>query len=720
MAEPGLYPIRSQDPVGMMPAMMPEVTPAPPQNPGTLVQKEDSDLAKQRKRDLLTYAQNFYRASWNWRNANKHEKWNKWDRNYHSIYDPTKKARKEQWQTIMFIGITVQTVEIICSQIFKTMMAPKPPIQVTSGPAGDDLQAELIQDVIDYELRKSHFDVNFYDALKECVRYGSGFMKFYWERVIDTRPRKVPVMQSADQVIQGASPEALAGNAPMPKPMITGYEIKDQKVLLKNQLSAKYIHIRDLFPEPNTKDWKHVIHREKIPYDTIVRHIKDGSFFDCRNELDYLIEGDKFDEDIRQSKYDRGYFEQNRDKAKFEKKHTVWELYADIPRKWIDFEIPDGDDAEELVPAKVMVASGTALLASERNSFFDGECPILKMDYIRTGEPYGKGIIELIEDEQDEINELRNLRVDNINLIINKMIAIIEAALVNANDLVSKPGGIIRLKQNVGLDDIRKAILPIDMGDVTSSAYKETFEIERQVQERTGANRVTLGTSNEVRDTNQTLGGMELLRQTFNERLAAYGMVIESTFLLSAAEKIYSLIYQELTPPDLMHILGDHPVEIEEPPAPGITPTKVPRFMAFAFVPPEIVNQNYMFRPMGIFSLENKIVKAAQVMDLMKVFAGNPSFDIISAGKYVATKLQGIDEAAKWFHPLPLGLPGMMPGLPGAPLGTPPPGGAPPLPSGPGGPLPGVNNAPGLKGGPNGNQPNFLPPNPLRRMPVIG
>lgn len=655
-------------------------------------------LVVQRKDDLLRYVQNFYRASWDWRNRHKHEKWNKWDRNYHSIYDPTKLARKEKWQTTMFIGLTVQTVEVISSQVFKTMMAPKPPIQTIAGPAGDELQAQLIQEVMDYELRRSNFETHFYDALKECVRFGSGFMKFMWEKIDDTRPRRTPVYQSADQVVKEAPAESIRGLRPMPAPRITGFEIQNQRVQLRNNLSAKFVHIRDVFPEPNAREWKNVLHRDKITFGEIVQHIKTGGFLpEAKDKLEYLTEPENFEQDIRQTKYDRGYYEQNRDKSRFEKKHTIWELYCSIPRKWIDFAMPEGDDAEELVPAKVMVASGCALLSSEANPFFDGECPILKMDYIRTGEPYGKGVIELIEDEQDEINELRNLRVDNVNLIINKMIAIIETALVNPKDLVSKPGGIIRLKANVG-DDIRKAIYPMDFSDITSSAYKETFEIERAVQERTGANRVTLGTSTEVRDSNQTLGGMELLRQTFNERLAAYGMLMESDFLLRGAAKIYSLIYQNLKPEDLFPILGDDPVIIAPPQLPGGQPVTVPRFAAFVFPSPETVSTAYMFKPMGIFSLENKIVKAAQVMDLIRINATNPRFDFNAACQYVATKLQGISEAEKWFLP-PMQLPGL--GMPG--MGTPVP-----------------QEAPGMKGGPNGNQPNFLPPDPLRRQPIVG
>jgi hypothetical protein len=668
----------------------------------------DEAMVKQRKDDLLKYVQNFYRASWNWRATNKHAKWDKWDRNYHSIYDPDKSSQKEPWQTMMFIGITVQTVEVICSQIFKTMMAPKPPIQVAAGPAGDELQAKLIEETMDYELRKSQFDVNFYDALKECVRYGSGFMKFFWERIEDVRPRRVPTYEAPDQVLQRATPQALMGEEPMPTPRMTGYEIQPQQVLLKNNLCAKYIHIRDVFPEPNTKDWKKVIHRDKITYGEIMSFIKSGAFFpEAKEELEYCLESDRFEEDIRQSKNDRGYFEQNREMSKYEKKHTVWELYADIPRKWIDFTVPEGDEAETLIPARVMVASGKALLLSEQNNFADGESPILKIGYIRTGETYDKGIIELIEDEQDEINELRNLRVDNVNLIMNKIIAVIETALVDPKDLVSKPGGIIRLKANI--QDVGKAIMPIIMPDVTQSAYKETFEIERQVQERTGANRVTLGTSSEIRDTNQTLGGMELLRQTFNERLAAYGMLIESSFVIRAAEKIYSLIYQKLGHQDLLPILGDHPVEIEASTMPGVPSIMVPRYMAFAFVPPEEINRSYRFKPMGIFNMENKVVKAAQVMDLARIMNGNPNFDMVAAMKYVAVNLQGIDEASKWFlNPNLAMIPGQPPGLP--PTG---PQGLPPMP-----PPPMGKDGPGLKGGPNGNQPNFLPPNPLRRAPV--
>jgi|GEM_PF-3457812 len=657
------------------------------------------DLIEQRKQELLSYVQNFYRKSWDWRSTRFHERWNRCDRNFHGIYDPTRAAQKEPWQSTMFIDITFQNVEIICSQIYKTMMAPNPPIQTAAGPAGDELQARLIQDVIDYQLRKSGFKLAFYDALKESVKYGKGFVKVYWERVEDVRIRRIPMEQSPEQVVLGAPEEALMGMVPMPQPGITGFEMQPVQVLLKNNLCAKWVHIRDIFPEPNTTTWDKVIHRDKITYGTICKEIKAGRFYDVKDQLHNVEEGERFEQDIQDIKQARGYSDVHRELAKFEKRHTVWEMHNAIPRKWIQFDIEDGDDAEELVPAKVLVASGIALLSSDVNAEFDGENPIIPMDYIRTGETYGKGVPETLFDDQDEINESGNLGIDNMNLIMNKMIAVIETALVNPDqDLVSKPGALIRLKGNV--EDVRKALMPVEFPDLSRSWFEHRFNIERMVQEKTGVNRVTLGSSGLVKDTNQTLGGMELLKQMSNERSAAYGMVYEDSFMMRLADRIYGLVYQNLTPEDLKPILGDAPVEIAPPPFPGAPPITVPRFMAFAFVPPEELARSYRFKPMGIFTLENKVIKNAQFMDWTKVF--QPVVNLPEAAKYSA-QLQGNDDAEKMVMPMPM----MPPGMPGE--------GGPP--QGPG--QPNKKDIPGAKGGPNGNQPAFLPPNPVNRQPVI-
>lgn len=684
----------------------------------------DSALAIRRKNELLMYAQSFYRRSWNWRANKFHDKWDKFDRNYHSIYDPQRKSQKEPWQSTMFVDLTIQNCEIIRSQIHKTMMAPKPPIKTEAGPDGDDLQARLIQDVVDYEFRKSQFDVNFYDALGEAVRYGTGFLKFYWIKREDTRLRRSPIMEPAGQVIDRAGPAALMGQAPMPQPMITGFGMSPQKVLLENRLAAKFVHIRNVFPDANTTEWQKTLHRDKLEYGTIVKHILNKEFFDVRSQIENITEGEHFESDLQTIMHQLGYFEENREFSKFEKKHTVWELMLPIPRKWINFEMPEGDDAEVLVPGRVLVVSSVALLASEENQAFDGETNILPMDYIRTGLTYGKGIPELIQDDQDELNEHANAGIDAMSLALGKGVVVLDNALVNADqDLKIGPNMIVRIKQQVA-DTVQKAFMPIEFPDVASSYFNHRFEIEKNVQEKTGASRVTLGTAGQVKDTNQTLGGMELLRQMFNERIAAYGMIMESAFLMRAAEKVYGLIYQHLpNHEDLKPILGDELVQIGVKPGPdGMPqPVKVPRYLAFAYPPPELVNTSYKFKPMGIFSLENKVVKDAQIKDLIKLAMGaDPTgtrFNAMEALKYDAIQVNGISEAEKWFNEVPM-VPITMIPPPLLPLIFEPqknqPGAEVP-------PSPQTNkkDQPGMKGGPNGTGASFAPPSPIRRHPVV-
>ncbi len=684
---------------------------------------EDPFIAE-RKAELLRYVQSFYRRSWDWRSQRFHSKWNRNDRDYNSIYDPQRAASKAPWQEKIHTGLTVQNIEVIHSQIYKTMMAPKPCVQTQAGPAGDELQARLMQDCVADQFAKSKFDVGFYDTSKEAVKYGSGFIKLYWEKVEDTRRRRTPIQQSPQDQISGLAPQVLAGAAPMPPPATQGYQMQNVKVLLKDHMCARYIHIRDVFPEPNTIDWMKLIHRDKITYGEIVRNILTGAFFDVRGELEHVTEGERFESDLHIVKHELGYFDTGRTMSQFEKPHTVWELWCPIPRKWIDFGIPEGDEAEELVPAKVMVASKQYLLSSEENYLFDGETPILKMDYIRTGQPYGMGVCDLIGDDQALSNEIVSQRIDNVNLVLNKGLAIIESAMVNAEqDLISQPGWILRLKANV--DNVAHAVMPLDFPDITTSAYRENIEVGLRVQEKTGANKVTLGTSSQVTDTNQTLGGMELLKQMFNERVAALGMVIESAFLVQCARKTYGMIYQRFgdDPSGLRFILGEEPVKIGEipapPPPPGMQPLPpiphmVPRYLAFAFVPPELVNNAYTYKPMGIFSMENKIVKSAQIMDMIKLNMGNPGFDTQAASKYLAVDVQGINEAEKWFREVPM-----------IPLAMIPPELLPLIMEQPGGGKPGQTNkkdTPGMKSGPNGDSATFGPPkhpNPVNRQPVI-
>jgi hypothetical protein len=241
------------------------------------------------------------------------------------------------------------------------------------------------------------------------------------------------------------------------------------------------------------------------------------------------------------------------------------------------------------------------------------EPPFLKIDYVRTGQTYGKGVAQAIDGLQEELNEITNQRMDNVSLILNKMIAVIEKYLVDA-DVVSQPGGMIRFRGNSDTD-INKIFKTIEFGDVTNSSYKETFEKEREIQEVSAANRVTTGGAGLVNDQNSTLGGMELLRQAAYDRFTIYAYLIGKTVIQKAAKMLMSLSYQNRTPESRRRILGAQPIEI----LPGQI---VPKHAAFKLLPPHEIELDYDFVFTDIFSEENKMAESTQLANFAQLAAG--------------------------------------------------------------------------------------------------
>jgi len=569
-------------------------------------QQEEDRLAiiAKNKKDCLEYVQNFHSASLDNRRQVYVPKWDRFSRNYHSIYDPDKKAKKADWQSCMFDPLSVTHVEVICSALAKVLMGRSKPITVEPRETGDIQQADLVTQLLDYEIDKSDFRVAFYDALKQACIYGSGFVKFFWDR--KTSKRKI---MQANRAIEG-------GNS-----VINGYQEQTEEVLVKDHLGCQFVDIYDVYKEPNSTNNDKIIHEDKITYGDIVEGLKYGFDEEVVRKLGAFIEPMHIPIDKQQRELtDKGKTDTQTPKTKYQKEHTLWEFWGEIPRRWINYEMDPLDPAsDELVAARIWVASKEYLLFSEENEFETMEPPILQIDYIRTGDAYGKGVCELLEGIQDEINELTNQRIDNVTMIMNKMFVVIQKALVDPKGLVSQPGGGIKLKST---EDVRKAFSWVDTPDVSRSAYAETQEKERKAQEVTASNRMTTGTAGA--DQNKTLGGMQLLLNSAYERFTLYAYMIERGFLVKAGEWMYSLIYKNraLNPESLRNILGESPVPgpmVNTPQGPMQIP--IPKWQAFQFIPTHELQADYNFKTVGTFSMGDKERKALQIMQWEDTYA---------------------------------------------------------------------------------------------------
>jgi len=618
----------------------------------------DKDWKAIHKQEVVKFVRNFYETSNNWRRQAYDAKWDKYERNYRNIYDPDIAAKKESWQATMFVPATVTSVEVITASLTKIGSGKKRPIALEPRESGDELQAELNTDIVDYYREKGDYDLNRYHVIKELSIYGSAFMKVYWEKKYAKR-----------RVVKDKMETLLSAMAKMRMPQKIGTTKDWEDVLVKDGVTFKHIHIRNIFPEPNFTDLSRLIHREKLTYNEL-RQLADQGLFDSDSvkELFDVTENDNFEDDLRTSKGDQGVTDPKLPRQGFDKRHTVWEYSGPLPLKWINLDMPEDTEeqkkaAMEVTPGKAFVASADYFLASGESNNYTDEPEFVKADYIPSpGGGYGIGVAQLIEGLQDEFNEIRNQRIDNVTLIMNKMIAVVEKYIVDPKELRSKPGGIIRFKGSE-IDDIRKAFAEIQISDVPLSAFRETGELERQIQETTAANRVTTGTAGLVNDTNQTLGGMELMRQAAFDRFTVYAFIIGRTLDVKIAKKVSELVYLNISDESVRRILGDVPIET----LPG---EFVARWQTWKRQSPEEIDICYDFVPVDVFSQENKMQKSQDLASKMQLMASvvpgwNPVPAIKRLFKYSELSSDEVSELMEGLEQGPMPTPmGMGQGVP--------------------------------------------------------
>jgi hypothetical protein len=569
------------------------------------------------KAEAAQYVSSYYKTSWGWRAQGYHTNWDTYERNYNNIYDPTAKSKKEEWQATLFTPLTVTHCEVIYTGLIKLLLGRKRPISIEPREMGDQLQAELNTALLDYEIEKSGLHLAFGQALKDATIFGDGFLKCYWDKRYAPRRVRKPVYEDIE----------IARESGKPIGKKVGEKSVVEKVVINDCTKWEYVPIRDIFLEPNSIDLQRVLHRQKnITYGQLNEQAKAGVFDkDSVKELFNVKEADTFESDQAVILYELGVTDPDLGRPSYDQKHTVFELWSNIPRKWIDLEMPEDTEdqkekANEIVPGKIMVASGKYFLCSEENPNQSMEPPFVKVPYIISGRTYDIGVAQLIAGIQDDLNELTNQRIDNVVMCMNKIFLALEKSLVDLSEVRSKPHAVIRVKGTLAEGvDVRKVIAELPVSEVGINAYRETQERERMAQEVTAANRVTTGTAGQTKDTNQTLGGMELLKQAAFDRFTVYAYQIGRTALIPIGQKTMEYVYQYSSPERIKRILGSQPVtminfetgEMEI----------VAKWAAFRPTPPHELVMDYDFKIVDVFAQENKAAKRQSLAANMQLTA---------------------------------------------------------------------------------------------------
>lgn len=561
-------------------------------------------------KELLAWSNSFIEQSASWRRNSFEEQWRRWQRNSDAIFDPAISAGKEPWQSRAFVPLTPSHRETIQAQLFKTIVGPRPPLEVKARPSVNPQfdQSQNIKDLIAREMEKSRFEVNFNGVLEDATTYGSGFCRIRWEDQTDDRKTKQPVFEPVSIFDPTSLLRSMSGQR-----RVIGYQDVIQEEVIYRGTVIEHISIWDIFPDPKALTIKgHAIgYRYDTTYGEIVKGAQEGYYLESAvNALKDIASDEQSPMDKRTVESDRRIDDSQIQRTDYQKILRCYEIQARLPKKWVLINGEDIDDPEKLIPAIVRFHK-TAVVSVALNTTHDGEPNIYKCDYIPVAlQFYGRGVPEMLKDVQLVSNEEVNQRLDAKSLTINPMSAVIEKAVLYPDkDLVSKPGGYVRLNANTfgGQPFSTDSVLrKMEMGDLPQAAFIEAQEWERWAKERTSANSATLASRGPGSDANETLGGMELLRDQANSKFAYIGMLMEFDFLYQVFRAYWKRIYENLDPQILVQALGEQ------------------RAATFQLMSPEQIDSDYQYIPQGIYEMENKLQRQAVLASIRQQFAGAP------------------------------------------------------------------------------------------------
>ena len=670
----------------LFPADRPDITPS--QTPPVAAPTSNMSAGQMIDMDVIGMVMGRYELSKQWRRERRLI-WDKCWQNMKGVYDRTGKL---QWQAGTFLHLTSKVVEVISANLFGALFSTETPIEWQTKRSDYDPEVRCINDLIQTDLEKTNFKPEGSDFVRNLCVMGTAIGEVGYVKQMET------------VMVKNRQPQSPVDDMLRSMGMNQSDPFVPKQMLVKDFATIKNKDIYDIYPEPRvpefTKDhW--VIEKTTITN----RELKMGSmdtdpYYRFDNITDDVLERSasnriEQDPELQTKRYamlDYNLYTHHLDP---DREHDLYKYYGLMPIWYVpgmEHLRNDRKRQYDAIPGCIWVVDGQHVISRRISPWRDGEPPYFKGNYIRLpGEFYGMGVAELVMGLQVEKNEIRNSRMDNINLSMNKIIAVLKDKVPPGewNRLRSEPGAIWVFK---GVEKVADAIQQVEMGDVTRDSWLASKEVDQEAQETSGAVKATLGVQGGADDAGgNTFRGQMLNAQAASERWMLYARILETMGLVPAIKKFYQRIYQFKEYKDAVLTLGPD------------------RAQQFQFIAPEDLDRIAKLVPLGVMTAETKGVRLAQMAQFVQqmsamagplppwfkaleyarknyVEMGNPEPDSVlfsdsEMQQYTQMKQMGIQEQ---MNQGPGGMPPGGPhGPPGGPQGLLGPNGQPMPPSGP-------------------------------------
>jgi len=235
---------------------------------------------------------------------------------------------------------------------------------------------------------------------------------------------------------------------------------------------------------------------------------------------------------------------------KFKSEYILTDYWGDIPRYWLEPELKDSDEGDELVAGNIL-KYGNEIVGKRRNPFdYWQKIPYVFCPWIDlSNDAFGLSTTEICEALQLELCNTRDLLLKHKTFALYNMWYKWSQANIENEKLVAKENGII--SGDVPADQALKALTPSSMafqeGNMTENIIKEDLR-------RAGAPAPIQGIATSKR---QTLGEINTLTFQGGSRIKLIAFSICENFLKPMLEMIYAYNQQYITKDRAIKIAGE-------------------------------------------------------------------------------------------------------------------------------------------------------------------
>lgn len=469
----------------------------------------------------------------------------KWVRAYKAYNAYVQARKKGDWRSRVYLQIPFTIIETVAPRL----VAELPKLIATPYGPEDVESAKAMETLLDWSVRNSKLYLEMVKGTKSALKYGTGVFKTFYKIRTATARRAVPVMeeQTVAVPVERVDPDSgLVMRDIEGRPIIetreetigqiqVGTRFEKYEYVAYDGPAAEAVDLFNFWVAPEAEDVqsaRYVIHRVYRSMDYVLQRIQEGVYrFPPGFGPGDLADLTQEPSGMRRNAIDMGA--QDNDPTRKD---------VELLEYWLD----DG---------RVITAMNRKhILRVHQNPYDHGQKPFIRIvDYFQEHEFYGKGEIEVIEQQADLQNALVNQRIDNVRLIMDPILGVNSSMLVDPSQLTTRPGGVIETRGDLPVNEI---IQRIEIGDVTSSAFDEATINKQMIDEVSGISDYQRGVPSG--GSPDTASAAMLFSEAGTNRFALKVRLFEMMGWSEIGMHYGSLLQQYTTKPRLVRLLGEN------------------------------------------------------------------------------------------------------------------------------------------------------------------